>query len=87
MNKEEIEAGNKLIAEWMGYVYSQEYQDYNDFYSEWEDKKDGVWYKGILEDQDCGYVKVNRVVPEDYHYYLKYHLLVYLLFQFLLIFD
>ena len=73
MNKEEIETDNKLVAKFMGYSFSQEYQNFNDFDFTWEEESDGIWYKGVNEDQDTGYVKINGIVPKDYEYYLKYH--------------
>lgn len=80
MSKEfDKEQYNKMCAEFMEYKFSQEYESFDDFYFEWNEENDGIWFKEshIVSDDtnsfdyyykvDAGYLKYG-----GYHTFLRF---------------
>lgn len=77
MTQQEILDYNKRCAEFLGYKYSEFYEEWNEYYEFWESQNDGVWYKesdliGTPESFRQYYVKVNGLFLKEYHYSLKF---------------
>lgn len=76
MNSKEIIEYNERCANFLNYKFSQNYENFDDYYSEWVKMDDGVWYKDedFVKKQNSSiyYVKVDGVVLKKYNYLLKF---------------
>lgn len=68
---------NNKCAKFLGYKYSETYENYDEYYGIWETDNGGVWYKEedfIENPEPCElyFVKVDGKVLDDYDYFLRY---------------
>lgn len=77
MTQKEILDYNKLCAEFLGWKFSQNYENFDEYYYRWNKENDGVWYRDEdfvenPESFDAYYVKVNGICLKKYLYTLKF---------------
>jgi hypothetical protein len=68
---------NKKCAFIEGFIFSQNYENYDEYYGIWETDDGGVWYKekDFIENPnplELHFVKVDGKVLDDYEYFLRY---------------
>jgi hypothetical protein len=72
-----MEQINKKCAKFEGFIFSQNYESYDEYYGVWETVDRGVWYKekDFIENpnpSELHFVKVDGKVLDDYEYSLRY---------------
>jgi uncharacterized protein YxjI len=72
-----MEQINEKCAKFEGFIFSQNYENYDEYYGIWETDDEGVWYKekDFIENPnplELHFVKVDGKVLDDYEYFLRY---------------